>query len=167
MSDENSNHQNQVFVGGEGTYRVVDEAGPEHATVQSFAIKLGITEACAYDVLYLRTRHRWTQELEDQLIALHKAGTPPESIYEYGVTEQTQKALMDRVIEMMAQRNIKTPEIINPVYGGKQIDYFFALAPADSAKDMILTVNVSKKRPSDGSVVFKFNPDHGFVLDDQ
>lgn len=38
---------------------------------------------CAMDVWYLRTRSRWTQELESKLIQLHQAGTPP-NINEFG-----------------------------------------------------------------------------------
>lgn len=45
--------------------------------ISELAQKLNITEACAEDVWYLRTRSRWSQELEDKLIELHKAGTPP------------------------------------------------------------------------------------------
>lgn len=41
---------------------------------------------CMSDVSYLRTRNRWTQELEDELIELHLQGTPP-NIYEFGVTK--------------------------------------------------------------------------------
>lgn len=38
---------------------------------------LGVSLACANDVLYLRTRSRHTPEMEARLIALHKAGNPP------------------------------------------------------------------------------------------
>lgn len=38
---------------------------------------LNVPEACAMDVWYLRTRSRWTPELEDRLIQLHLKGEPP------------------------------------------------------------------------------------------
>ena len=47
------------------------------------AVELGVSDACAVDVEYLRSRSRWTQALEDQLIALHKSGKPP-NILEFG-----------------------------------------------------------------------------------
>jgi len=43
----------------------------------------GISQACANDVVYLRTRMRHTPELEAELIRLHKAGTPP-NVMEFG-----------------------------------------------------------------------------------
>lgn len=43
----------------------------------SLAQKLGVTDGCALDIVYLRSRSRWTQRMEDELIRLHKAGTPP------------------------------------------------------------------------------------------
>ncbi len=45
--------------------------------IQSLAKELNVSENCAGDVWYLRTRSRWTQELENQLIQLHKEGNPP------------------------------------------------------------------------------------------
>ena len=45
--------------------------------IHKLAQDLGITEKCATDVWYLRTRSRWTEELETELIRLHRAGTPP------------------------------------------------------------------------------------------
>lgn len=65
-------------------------------SVKGLSKELNISEACASDVWYLRTRNRWSQELENQLIELHQAGNPP-NIMDFGVTEQTQKALMDSV----------------------------------------------------------------------
>lgn len=38
--------------------------------------ELGIPEGSAGDIWYLRTRSRWTQEKEDQLIKLAKEGKP-------------------------------------------------------------------------------------------
>jgi hypothetical protein len=45
---------------------------------------LSLTEACVEDVLYLRTKPHYVTELEAELIALHKAGTPPR-IMEFGL----------------------------------------------------------------------------------
>jgi hypothetical protein len=43
---------------------------------ETLASKLGISIQCASHVLYLRTRSRWTQKLEDELIQSHKDGKP-------------------------------------------------------------------------------------------
>lgn len=58
--------------------------------------ELNVSEKCAADILYLRSRNRWTQQLENQLIDLHRARTPP-NMMEFGVTHETQKALLDAV----------------------------------------------------------------------
>lgn len=58
------------------------------------AENLSVTEACAADVMYLRTRNRWTPELEKELIRLHKEGNPP-NVMEFGCTPETGQALMD------------------------------------------------------------------------
>ncbi len=42
-----------------------------------------IPGGCFYDVFYLRTRARWTEELEQELIRLWQAGTPP-NVMEFG-----------------------------------------------------------------------------------
>ena len=38
------------------------------------AEELGVSTGCAADVVYLRTRSRWTQELENELIRRSKEG---------------------------------------------------------------------------------------------
>lgn len=58
--------------------------------------KYGVDRSCAQDIEYLRTRARHTEELENELIALHKAGTPP-NMMEFGVTAST-KAAMEEII---------------------------------------------------------------------
>lgn len=55
----------------------------EMAEVRGLANELGVSMGCACDVRYLRTRSRWTEELEEELIRLHKAGTPP-NVMEFG-----------------------------------------------------------------------------------
>ena len=45
--------------------------------------ELKISTGCASDVYYLRTRSRWTPELEAELIRLHAARTPP-NMCEFG-----------------------------------------------------------------------------------
>jgi len=45
--------------------------------MQNVAKELGISESCANDVVYLRTRSRWSEELELELIKLHNEGNPP------------------------------------------------------------------------------------------
>ena len=54
------------------------------AYINKLAEELNVDSMCAGDVWYLRTRSRWTQELEEELIRLHQAGTPP-NMCDYGV----------------------------------------------------------------------------------
>ncbi len=42
--------------------------------LEDLAQKLNCSRACAGDIWYLRQRSRWTQELEDELIARYAAG---------------------------------------------------------------------------------------------
>jgi hypothetical protein len=51
--------------------------------IMKLATDLNVSDSCAADVFYLRGRSRWTQELETELIRLHKEGKPP-NICEYG-----------------------------------------------------------------------------------
>ncbi len=51
--------------------------------LRTLAKELKCSDACAGDVWYLRQRSRWTQELENRLIELYNAGTPP-NIMEFG-----------------------------------------------------------------------------------
>jgi len=48
------------------------------------AKRLGVSDKCAGDIIYLRTRSRWTQELEDELIRMDKAGEPAPNMCDYG-----------------------------------------------------------------------------------
>ena len=64
--------------------------------------ELGVSERCAADVFYLRTRSRWTEELEKELILLHKNGNPP-NMCDFGVTEETQ-AKMAKLCEEIAKK---------------------------------------------------------------
>ena len=54
-----------------------EQAEATNKYIEDTAKKLNISESCAMDVVYLRTRARWTQKLEDELIRLHKEGNPP------------------------------------------------------------------------------------------
>jgi len=63
-----------------------------------------ISVECARDVEYLRTRQRHTQKLEDELIALHKAGKPP-NMNEYGCTKETGEALMKEAISLLNKKH--------------------------------------------------------------
>ena len=45
--------------------------------IENISKELNISYACARDVVYLRTRSRHTQEMEERLIQLHREGTPP------------------------------------------------------------------------------------------
>lgn len=64
--------------------------------IDGIAKTVNVSQGCAADVFYLRTRSRHTQELEDELIRLHNAGTPP-NMCDFGVTEKTQAALMKQI----------------------------------------------------------------------
>lgn len=66
--------------------------------IDRLAIELNVDRNCALDIDYLRTRNRHTQALEDELIRLHKEGTPP-NIFEFGCTEQTGQALLEKALE--------------------------------------------------------------------
>jgi hypothetical protein len=57
----------------ESTNRHIDELAKE----------LRCSSACAQDVFYLRSRSRWTEELENELIQLHKQNNPP-NMCEFG-----------------------------------------------------------------------------------
>ena len=52
-----------------------------------------ISNRCSADVIYLRSRSRWTIELENELISQHESGNAPD-INTFGVTKETQEALM-------------------------------------------------------------------------
>jgi len=57
---------------------MMDALWDEHNDyVRSLAKELTVSEACAADVVYLRSRSRHTNELERELIRLHSVGTPP------------------------------------------------------------------------------------------
>ena len=57
-----------------------------------------ITQAQAADVQYLRTRGRHTPQLEQLLVATIKQGLPY-NIMEFGVTKESQQALVDAATE--------------------------------------------------------------------
>ena len=65
-----------------------------------------MSEQCKADVIYLRSRHRHTQELEDQLIALHQAGTPP-NVMEYGTSKETGEALVSEALKLLKEKYSK------------------------------------------------------------
>lgn len=68
----------------ENFQKFMDFLYDEHVAYEKqLSSELGISEECARDVVYLRTRSRHTPELEEELIALHKAGTPP-NVNEFG-----------------------------------------------------------------------------------
>jgi len=55
--------------------RMMDEiADAAHREVDEVSCLLGIPMSFAWAIQYLRTRSRWTQELEDQLIQMGKRG---------------------------------------------------------------------------------------------
>lgn len=72
-----------------------ETAGDAEYVDASMEAAIAVGTACAADVVYLRTRNRWTQALEDQLIQMYKDGNPPTSMNDFGVTPETQQALLD------------------------------------------------------------------------
>lgn len=56
-----------------------EEARLMNEHIDSVARELGISVGCANDVVYLRGRSRWTQEMEDKLILWDKTNTRPEN----------------------------------------------------------------------------------------
>ena len=66
-------------------YNLLDKVQDETAIyIQNLAKKLGVSESCASDIWYLRTRSRWSQELENYLIQMDKTGYPPTfNIFEF------------------------------------------------------------------------------------
>lgn len=51
---------------------------------KDIAEELGCSLGCAANVQYLRTRARWTQALEDELIRMDKDGEPGPNMNEFG-----------------------------------------------------------------------------------
>lgn len=51
--------------------------------INTLADEMKVSVDCAGDIVYLRSRSRWTQELENQLIQLYKEGKAP-NIFEFG-----------------------------------------------------------------------------------
>jgi hypothetical protein len=81
---------------------------PPFDEIQYIQKTLNVTDACAADIIYLRTRQRHTLELEQQLIRLHELGTPP-NIMEFGVTKETQERLMSQVREELIAKGVIKP----------------------------------------------------------
>lgn len=46
--------------------------------IKDIAKELGVSDGCAADIIYFRGQLRHTPELEERLIALWQAGTPPD-----------------------------------------------------------------------------------------
>jgi hypothetical protein len=59
---------------------------------ESLAKELSVSLGCARDIIYLRSRSRWTPKLEAELIQLHSKGVPP-NICKFGSTCRTQATL--------------------------------------------------------------------------
>lgn len=54
--------------------------------IDEIAQKLEVSDSCAMDIYYLRSRSRWTQEAEDELIRRDQAGEPRPNICEWPKT---------------------------------------------------------------------------------
>jgi hypothetical protein len=78
---------------------VMDDVQDEYIKmVEEWSESNGVSADCALDVFYLRTRSRWTQELEDELIRLHKAGTPP-NVCDFGCPSEEMAQLVKDLVE--------------------------------------------------------------------
>lgn len=64
-----------------------------------------VSEVCVNDVEYLRSRSRWTDELELELIELHEAGKPP-NVNDFGCTPETGQALLSAVQEALGHEAV-------------------------------------------------------------
>lgn len=64
--------------------------------IADLAKELNVSELCAGDVFYLRSRSRWSQELEDELIERHQNGERP-NMNDFGVTRETQRNLANTI----------------------------------------------------------------------
>jgi hypothetical protein len=53
-----------------------------------------VSRACAFDIWYLRTRGRYTQEFENRIVDLHRDGKPVD-IEEFGCTEDSERRLWE------------------------------------------------------------------------
>lgn len=53
------------------------------AVAKSISKEFGVSEDCALNIQYLRTRSRWTQELEDELIRMDKEEGKQPNIYDW------------------------------------------------------------------------------------
>ena len=56
--------------------------------IQKLADKLGVSWEWASDIWYLRTRSRWTQELEGKLIQMAKSNQPHVNICDWPPDEE-------------------------------------------------------------------------------
>ena len=71
--------------------------------IQQIMDELKVSEICASNIRYLRTRNRWNQTLEERLIQAHQ-DREEVNIFEFGVTEETMKALIDGASEILKKR---------------------------------------------------------------
>lgn len=90
--EEINNFQNILNVGADMT----------NNEISGIAKINNVSESCAADIYYLRTRSRWSKALEEELITLHKAGTPP-NMNEFGSTKETQEALLKEAIGILTK----------------------------------------------------------------
>jgi predicted DNA-binding protein YlxM (UPF0122 family) len=81
---EDQQAQADLYVAQEDYYNALDEA------LEELAEELKVSKECAIDIQYLRTRSRWTEELEEELIELHKNGIRP-NMNDFGVTKDSQQ----------------------------------------------------------------------------
>jgi hypothetical protein len=66
----------------------------------ALAQELRCSLECASDVMYLRTRNRWSPDLEQQLIQAHKDGQVV-NVMEFGSTKKTQQDLLNAAMNLL------------------------------------------------------------------
>lgn len=55
----------------------------QKSEISKIAARYGVSEGCATHIFYLRTRARWTQRAEEELVRRHKAGEPSPNMNEW------------------------------------------------------------------------------------
>jgi hypothetical protein len=71
---------------------ILQIGGLPESEAERLSKELGVSERCASDVIYLRTRSRWSHWLEAELIHAHASGEDVD-VNSFGVTRETQARL--------------------------------------------------------------------------
>lgn len=74
----------------------------EKEPVSDIMALYSIDQESAWKVFYLRSRYRWTIDLEQELVRKLKRGARP-NVCEFGVTPETQQALLSEVMRRIEE----------------------------------------------------------------